>query len=112
MKKIIKILVLGMVLPSALFAFGESPQTSEDTTVTANPVQTQPYVQKTSSEENCSQPNCVSCRKYVVKRGDYLYKISRTRYGTDQVWKRIYKLNKKHLRNPNHLYPGQSLQLP
>jgi LysM repeat protein len=48
---------------------------------------------------------------YIVKPGDYLYRISKHIYGTPEKWKLIYSLNKKMIKNPNFIFPGQKLKI-
>ncbi len=47
---------------------------------------------------------------YIVKRGDYLWKIAQEEYGDGYKWVEIAKAN--HLTNPNLLFKGQKLVLP
>jgi LysM repeat protein len=49
-------------------------------------------------------------KKYVVKTGDYLWKIALENYGDGYLWVKIAKLN--NLSNPNIIEPGQTLILP
>ncbi len=49
---------------------------------------------------------------YTVEKGDTLEKISQKFYGTTRRWKRIYEANREVLRNPNRVYPGQTLTIP
>jgi len=51
---------------------------------------------------------------YVVKEGDSLWKIALSKdvYGDAFLWPVIYKANKKLLKNPNRIYPGQKLIIP
>ena len=48
--------------------------------------------------------------EYIVKRGDYLWKIALQVYGDGYAWVKIAKANK--LKNPDLLYPGQKLIIP
>lgn len=48
---------------------------------------------------------------FVVKKGDTLWGIAATRYKNHWQWKKIWKLNKKSIRNPNRIYPGQVFTL-
>lgn len=47
---------------------------------------------------------------YVVKEGEYLYKIIRDYYGNDDFVEEIIEFNK--LEEPNNLKPGDTLKLP
>ena len=48
---------------------------------------------------------------YRVRRGDTLWKISKRRYGTGRKYRRIYKANRKRIRNPNRIYTKQVICL-
>jgi hypothetical protein len=50
--------------------------------------------------------------KYVVKKGDSLWKISGKVYHNPLKWSRIYKANKDKIKNPNKIRPGQVLTIP
>lgn len=50
--------------------------------------------------------------KYIVKKGDSLWKISGRVYGNPLKWPRIYHDNKDKIKNPNRIYPGQVLSIP
>ncbi|HVX84539.1 MAG TPA: LysM peptidoglycan-binding domain-containing protein [Phycisphaerae bacterium] len=49
---------------------------------------------------------------YVVKKGDTLRKIAKAAYGDEGVWRRIARVNRGSLKNPNALTAGQVLRLP
>ncbi len=45
---------------------------------------------------------------WVVKRGDTLCKIARANFqGNYMKWKFLFRLNRKSIKNPNLIYPGQ-----
>lgn len=50
--------------------------------------------------------------KYVVKKGDSLWKIAGKVYHNPLKWPRIYKANKDKVKNPNRIHPGQVLIIP
>jgi hypothetical protein len=50
--------------------------------------------------------------KYVVKKGDSLWKISGKVYGNPLKWPRIYRANKDKIKHPNRIYPNQVLTIP
>lgn len=58
------------------------------------------------------EPEDASDGTYVVKKGDWLMKITRDlKLGDD--WKPLYEINKKVIgSNPDRIYPGQKLTLP
>lgn len=48
----------------------------------------------------------------VVKSGESLWKIARQSYGAGTRYTLIFRANKKQIRDPNVIYPGQVLALP
>lgn len=50
--------------------------------------------------------------KYVVKKGDSLWRIAGKVYHNPLKWTRIYKANKDKIKNPNRIYAGQVLTIP
>lgn len=48
----------------------------------------------------------------VVSRGDSLWRISRIRYGDGSRYALVYRANRDHIRDPNLIYPGQTIVLP
>jgi nucleoid-associated protein YgaU len=51
-------------------------------------------------------------RTYVVKSGDTLSRIAKEQYGDANAWKRIYEANKDILKDPDKIFPGQTLKIP
>ncbi|MEL6924200.1 MAG: peptidoglycan-binding protein LysM [Bacteroidota bacterium] len=49
---------------------------------------------------------------YVVKRGDSLSKIAKKFYGDPMKYKELFKANQPLLKDPNKIFPGQSLRIP
>ncbi|MFK7809235.1 MAG: peptidoglycan-binding protein LysM [Saprospiraceae bacterium] len=49
---------------------------------------------------------------YTVKRGDSLSKIAKALYGDPMKYKKIFEANKPMLKDPNLIYPGQTLRIP
>jgi LysM repeat protein len=48
----------------------------------------------------------------TVSRGDSLWRISRITYGVGMRYAAIYQANRKRIRNPNLIYPGQTFVVP
>jgi len=48
---------------------------------------------------------------YVVVRGDYLSKIAKKVYGDMNKWRNLAAVN-THIRNPNLIFPGETLKIP
>lgn len=53
----------------------------------------------------------VTPKTYKVVRGDSLSKISKKVYGSSSKWRTLYSKNRKIIKNPNLIYPGQVLTL-
>jgi nucleoid-associated protein YgaU len=53
-----------------------------------------------------------SSRTYVVVKGDSLSKIAKQEYGDATKWPRIYEANKDLIKDPDLIYPGQTLKIP
>lgn len=51
-------------------------------------------------------------RTHVVVKGDSLSKIAQREYGDPQQWRRIYEANRDIVKDPDLIYPGQTLRLP
>lgn len=49
---------------------------------------------------------------YTVKRGDSLSKIAKKMYGDPKQYMKIFKANQPLLKDPNLIYPGQTLRIP
>ena len=49
---------------------------------------------------------------YTVKSGDCLWNIAKKQLGDGSRWKEIYELNKDKIKNPNLIYPNQTLAMP
>lgn len=49
---------------------------------------------------------------YEVKSGDSLSKIAKAHYGDAMKYMEIFEANKPMLKDPNQIYPGQTLRIP
>ena len=51
-------------------------------------------------------------KTYTVVAGDSLSKIAKREYGDGNAWNRIYEANRDIIKNPDLIYPGQTLEDP
>lgn len=51
-------------------------------------------------------------RFYTVKSGDTLSKIAKEHYGDASKYQSIFEANRPMLKDPDRIYPGQSLRIP
>jgi len=58
-----------------------------------------------------TQPSSTT-RTYVVEKGDSLSKIAKREYGDANKWRQIYEANRDIIKDPDLIYPGQTLRLP
>ena len=68
---------------------------------------------RSAKEEGASAPaagRAVSSK--IVSHGDSLWRISRIIYGDGSRYALVYQANRGQIRNPNLIYPGQTLVLP
>jgi nucleoid-associated protein YgaU len=65
-----------------------------------------------SEVEPTPEPVKTEYQSYTVGKNDTLQKISQKFYGTTKKWIKIYNANKNTLKNPDRLYPGQTLNIP
>lgn len=53
-----------------------------------------------------------SASRVIIRRGDTLWRISRTTYGRGSRYTVIYLANGDQIRDPNRIYPGQVFRMP
>ncbi len=63
-------------------------------------------------QEAEEEVTAIESRFYTVKRGDSLSKIAKEFYGDAMKYPEIFEANKPMLKDPNLIYPGQSLRIP
>jgi nucleoid-associated protein YgaU len=66
----------------------------------------------TQSEGNPSSAAVVPKTTHTIVSGDSLWRISRAAYGAGQRYAVIYRANHNRIRDPDHIYPGQTLVVP
>ena len=72
--------------------------------------ETEEVKEEPKKEEKAEEVTKEKEKVYIVKKGDYLWKIAQEVYGSGYNWVDIAKANK--LENPGVLYRGQKLKLP
>lgn len=79
--------------------------------ITPSPAPSQPPTATVQEppRETTSAPKAAN---YTVKSGDCLWNIAKKQLGDGSRWKEIYELNKDKIKNPNLIYPNQSLTMP
>ena len=65
-----------------------------------------------SNVKSGSSSTASSEKTYVVKAGDTLSKIAKQEYGDANAWRRIYEANTDTLKDPDKIFPGQTLKIP
>lgn len=75
--------------------------------VVEKPVEEQPKVEEEVAPEPEPEPQF-----YTVKKGDTLGKIAKEFYGNAMKYPEIFEANKPMLKNPDLIYPGQTLRIP
>jgi nucleoid-associated protein YgaU len=63
-------------------------------------------------QSGSSSSNDNGSRSYVVVKGDSLSAIAKREYGDAKEWRRIYDANRDIIKDPDLIYPGQTLRLP
>jgi nucleoid-associated protein YgaU len=59
-----------------------------------------------------SAPAAPAARTYTVVKGDSLSRIAKHLYGKASDWHKIYEANKDTIKDPDLIYPGQTLTIP
>lgn len=65
-----------------------------------------------STAPGAARESAAPQRTYVVVAGDSLSKIATREFGDAQEWRRIYEANRDIIKDPDLIYPGQTLRLP
>ena len=64
------------------------------------------------SSSTAPAPDAPASRTYVVQKGDSLSKIAKHEYGDANQWKAIFEANRDTIKDPDLIYPGQTLRIP
>ncbi len=70
------------------------------------------YAPDTSVLESENPEDLTSVVEYKVEKDDTLQKISKKFYDTYKKWPKIYEANKDKIKDPNHIKPGITIQIP
>lgn len=100
--------------PALTTASIAAPAASQPQAASAAPQQPEVATASTTSSSQTS-PSAVIVPKIAtttVVGGDSLWRISRVTYGAGARYAVIYKANRKQIRDPNLIYPGQIFVLP
>ncbi|MFK0205775.1 5'-nucleotidase C-terminal domain-containing protein [Agrobacterium sp. NPDC090283] len=76
----------------------------------AAPAATAPAATAPAAVAPATTTPAAAASKYVVEKGDSLWKIAAEKYGDGALWSRIAKANT--LKHPNHIEIGEELELP
>lgn len=67
---------------------------------------------KTKKKKTRKKDGSPKVKTYTVKKGDCLWSIAKRVYGDGSKYTKIYKANKKKIKNPNSIHVGQKLTIP
>jgi nucleoid-associated protein YgaU len=71
-----------------------------------------PEVLQPKEPEPGSAPETPAIRAVTVQKGDTLWAISRERYGDGVLYVKVFEANRRAIRNPDLIYPGQVFNIP
>jgi nucleoid-associated protein YgaU len=69
-------------------------------------------VQAGSSTTDTVAPPVPPVRTYTIKKGDTLSAIAKREYGKAQEWHAIFEANRDIIKDPDKIFPGQTIKLP
>lgn len=64
------------------------------------------------NDDSLNAPEAPAATFYTVQKGDSLSKIAKAHYGDAMKYPMIFEANRPMLKDPNKIYPGQSLRIP
>lgn len=88
------------------------PETARETPAPARTAAAPEPEEAGKEPETASEAVLEQKRSIVVRRGDTLWHIAERRYGSGTRYTAIYRDNRKQIRNPHWIYPGQEFSLP
>ena len=72
----------------------------------------EPISPTSKPQESAAQQPTHAVSSKVVSRGDSLWRISRITFGDGARYALVYRANRDRIRDPNLIYPGQTLVIP
>jgi LysM repeat protein len=73
---------------------------------------TRPAATRPSRSASTRPASALVGTSYTVKKGDSLRKIAKAAYGSEKLWRLIWRANRQKLDNPNDIAPGMALKIP
>lgn len=64
------------------------------------------------TDQSSGAAPAAAAQMYQVQPGDSLSKIAKAHYGDPMKYKEIFEANQPMLKDPNLIYPGQTLRIP
>jgi 5'-nucleotidase len=96
--------------PAATAPTAAAPATPAPAATTPAPAATAPATPAPTASAPTAAPAAAAAAKYVVAKGDSLWKIAVEKYGDGALWTRIAEANA--LKRPNHIEIGEELEVP
>lgn len=93
----------------------ETKPSADKQVAEASPVVEQQSIAEKKEESGKTLKKKTELRKqHIVRKGDSLWWIAKYKdqYNDPYLWPLIYKANKKMIKNPNLIYPGQKFKIP
>jgi nucleoid-associated protein YgaU len=97
------------------YIVGKAPSTSQPIVEEIAPLPPAPPISSAPAIIPTEEPKIETPdrpTKYVVKKGDSLWRIAGKVYGNPLKWPRIYRANQDKIKNPHKIYPNQVLTIP
>lgn len=66
----------------------------------------------TEKRESTPSPEPVRYLRYIVQKGDTLWKIANMAYNDSLKWPRIFQANKDKIKDVHNLRPGEIINIP
>lgn len=96
--------------PAAPATTAQAPATTTPAPAAPAPAAPAPAAQAPATSTPSAPAAAAAAAKYVVTKGDSLWKIAEEKYGNGAEWKKIAEANA--LKRPNHIEVGEELTVP